>query len=73
MPYFGNAEIDLEKVLALARYFTITQGDDISQLLLKPLSETYTASQVFDIIQLVANLNPDECGLNGDKLRMWWD
>ena len=73
MPYFGNAEIDLEKVLALGRYFSITQGDDMSQLLLLPLSETYTASQVFHIIQLVANLNPDECGLIDNKLRMWWD
>ena len=73
MPHFGNAEIDLEKILALAKYFSLTQGEDMSQLLLGALTETYTASQVFHIIKLVANLNPDECSLEGAKLRMWWD
>ena len=73
MPYFGNAEMPLSKLTTLARYFELTQEDDMAELFIKPLTETYTASQVLHIIQVVANLNPDECALEDDRLRLWWD
>lgn len=73
--YFGNRELavnDLLRLTALAGPIREDeeQGDT---LFLRFEREQYTRAEVLELVQIIARIQPDECDMSQDDLRLWWD
>ena len=70
----GNAEIDPEDLCLLADYGRLSSDpDDGATLYLTFKPAAYQAGDLINIAILFARLKPDECELEGERLRLWWD
>lgn len=73
MPYFGNQKLSIAWLSRLGRYFEFAEKEEEDVLYLKANKESYTPAEVMEIAQMLAESKPDECDLDGDWLRLWWD
>ena len=77
MLHFGNREINKGDVIRFCQVAgavsETNEGPDT--LFVRFTKATYTRAEVLDLLRLLAEMQPDECTLEGDgnELRLWWD
>lgn len=73
--YFGNREIDVQDIVLLTAIAGPIgeQDGEPDAIFLKFERQTYTREQVLKLVEIIAGLQPDECGMDGGDLRLWWD
>lgn len=72
---FGNRELDVQDVIRLGVIAAPARGpaDIPDTLFLRFGRDSYSRAEVLELLQLVARMQPDECDMEGDELRLWWD
>lgn len=73
MPYFGNQQISITWLSRLARYFELGEKGEEDAIYLRANKESYTPVEVMEIAEMIGDSRADECDLDGDCLRLWWD
>jgi hypothetical protein len=75
---YGNTEFPVSLLLRLGPFGSIGEQDDEEDTLyLKLHDRPFSRTEALELIQIVAELRPDECTLEDDEgrpvLRFWWD
>lgn len=73
--YLGNREIRPEHLLRLALIAGNVGEDDAEPdtIYLRFTKESYTRDEMIEMAVLIAELQPDEVGVERGELRLWWD
>lgn len=69
----GNKEVKPSWLVELGQYVKIVDHPDTDAVYLQLSQESYTADEVLKILDLVADLDPDEFSIEDGTIRLWWD
>jgi len=73
--YLGNREVAPEHLLRLALVAgNIGESDAEPDTIYSRFTKTsYAPDEMLELAVLIAELQPDECGVENGELRLWWD
>jgi len=69
----ANGEISDEELWHLCKYFVVSVNVNDAEIHLSPKKHNFTAEELLEAMQIVGELQPDECEVLGEFLRLWWD